>query len=129
MIIIILLTHTALILAGLMFLVTESRRRRETELALFRELRQAIELIDEDLDKKEKLLKGWNFLMKRTKFHKWLIDGVTKEMRVQDNNFSKFGGFIAMIAESLPMPDPEAKHTHKQRIENLVHSFWEAPQT
>jgi hypothetical protein len=124
MIIVILTLNSAAIIAGLIFWIIESRRRFEAERCIFRELKKVLDVADADLKQQQKVLRYCEFLRKRSKFHRYLIDTTIRRLDDQENNFRKFGEFIALIAESIPMHDPEAQSERKKRIEQLKRNFW-----
>lgn len=118
---IIIILNFLAIIAGLVFWIIESGRRKKTEKEIFREIKNVISIAQADVDTLERIC---NFLQKSHKFHRWLIDRNAKAISEQEMNFTKFGEFIAMLAESIPMNSQEEMNSHQMRIESMISNFW-----
>ncbi|MCH7832896.1 MAG: class I tRNA ligase family protein, partial [Proteobacteria bacterium] len=72
-----------------------------------------------DIDTQNKILDYCRSLQKNYKFFKWRLSKTENRIDAQEDNFARFGEFIAMIAETIPMDDPEDIDRHKERIQQL----------
>lgn len=124
MILALILILTAANVAGFTLWILETKRRRAAEDSIFKEIKAVSDIAQADLKTQEKILAYTRYLRKAHKFFKWRLTKTENRIEAQEDHFAKFGEFIAMLAETIPMDDPDDIDRHKERIDQLTRNFF-----
>jgi len=108
--------------SGVVFYWIESRRRRNAEAAIFDEISRSLNHEKDDLDNQKKQHDAMVFLLKRSKFLRQLIDGLSTRLDVQETCFAEFGSFISLLTTEL-VPD---RLNAKARLQKMFNALEQA---
>jgi hypothetical protein len=104
--------------SGVAFYWIESKRRRAAEDAIFKEIAKSLNAETAHVDRQKKVVDAFGFLLKRSKFHRQLIDALESRFDDQEVCFAEFGSFISHLINALPVGSVDDAGTQR-RLEKL----------